>query len=177
MGNTFFYAGSKEATAACKSRYGIQDMVGNVDEYVSDQLNNCSFKGPTCVGVTSSLDPGNTDMAGFPFDDITAPGHHLIPWYIKDKTYDANYFSVPLGIPMKTDDGGNAILIDSWLTPTNKFHDDYFTLSDYYSSIFEKPSRSGVVGMVGRWSTDFRGSIEGGGNVSLGVRCTVPVGY
>jgi hypothetical protein len=180
VGTNAFYTGSKEATASCQSRYGIQDMVGNVWELVSDQLNHCSVQGNTCVGVTSSLDPDNTDMAGFPFDDITAPGNGLVTWWtIQNKDHGANYFSVPLGIPIKTNDGGNAILIDSWLTPTNKFHGDRFGFYPANGNV----SRVGFMGglwdhgsSAGRWFSHFGfpHSFEGSHS---GLRCTVPVGY
>jgi hypothetical protein len=119
-------------------------------------------------------------MAGFPFDDITAPGNGLVTWWtIQNKTYGAIYFSVPLGIPMKTDDGGNAILIDSWLTPANKFHGDGFWLYPANGNV----SRVGIVGgawgngmATGRWASYFVGTDSSSWGY-LGLRCTVPVGY
>jgi hypothetical protein len=181
VGTNAFYTGSKEATAACQSRYGIQDMAGNVWELVSDQLNHCSLQGNTCVGVTSTLDPGNRDMAGFPFDDITAPGSGLVTWwFIQYKDHGANYFSVPLGIPMKTNDGGNAILIDSWLTPTNKFHGDGFVLdpvSGYVSRVLIVGGGWNFGAVSGRWLSSFEGAEEFSAWSNVGLRCTVPVGY
>ncbi|MAV90268.1 MAG: hypothetical protein CL676_02530 [Bdellovibrionaceae bacterium] len=127
VGTYAFYTGSQTSTNQCQSRYGLQDMTGNVWEWTSDQLDSCGAS--TCVGITSTLDTGNTDMNGFPFDHVTAPGNGLVnQWNIPTKSYGANYFNVPLGIPMISNDGGNAITIDDWLSPSDKFHNDYFSL-------------------------------------------------
>jgi len=180
VGTYAFYSGSQTATASCLSRYGIQDLVGNVWEWTSDQLGSCSGAGSTCVGVTSAIDAGNTDMNGFPFDHVVAPGNGLVSeWNIEGKNYGANYFSVPLGIPMITNDGGNAITIDSWLTPTNKFHSDRFYLYPTNGNV----SRGLIVGgnwnsssHNGRWASHWRNA-PAGTNDSSGLRCAVPLSY
>lgn len=175
-----FYVGSETATSSCQSRYGLQDMVGNVWEWTSDQLDSCSGVGSTCVGVTSALDVDNSDMDGFPFDHVTAPGNGLVTdWVIQNKTHDADYFSVPLGLPLMTDDGGNAISIDSWLTPTNKLHGDNFWLNPTNTNV----SRGLRVG--GSWSSGSRGgrwtslwsAAPATAPHSLGLRCAVPLSY
>ena len=175
-----FYVGSKTATAQCQSRYGIQDMIGNVWEWVSDQLANCSALGLTCEGVTSALDPGNDFMNGFKFDDVTAPGSGLVTdWSIESKSFGAKYFSIPLGLPLLTDDGGNAISIDSWLSPTNKFHGDRIWLNPGNGNV----SRGLIVGgnwqdtsTHGRWTSSWNNEPLGMYS-SLGLRCAVPLPY
>src|SRR5690606_13367338 len=56
VGPLAFFSGSKTATNLRQSRYGLQDMVGNLAEWVSDRLSGCSAAGTTCVGITSPLD-------------------------------------------------------------------------------------------------------------------------
>ena len=180
VGTYAFYSGSQTATASCQSRYGIQDMVGNVWEWTSDQLGSCSGAGSTCVGVTSAIDTGNSDMNGFPFDHVNAPGNGLVSeWTIESKTYSANYFSVPLGLPMMTNDSGNAISIDSWLTPTNKFHGDRFWLYPTNGNV----SRGLFVGgswydgsYAGRWASYWNNNPTDAGS-NIGLRCAVPLSY
>ena len=180
VGTYAFYSGSQTATSSCQSRYGIQDMVGNVWEWTSDQLGSCSGAGSTCVGVTSALDAGNTDMNGFPFDHVNAPGNGLVSeWNIESKTYGANYFSVPLGIPMITNDGGNAITIDSWLTPTNKFHGDRFYLYPTNGNISRGLFVGGSWGdgsNTGRWASLWPWN-PADANQYIGLRCAVPLSY
>ena len=179
-GTKAFYSGSATSTTNCVSRYGIQDLVGNVWEWTSDQLGSCSAGGNTCVGVTSALDTGNTDMNGFPFDSVTSPGSGLVSeWNIESMTYGANYFSVPLGIPMITNDGGNAISISSWLTPTNKLHSDRFYLypsnGNTQRGLFVGGAWYGGSG-AGRWAS-FWNNPPSGQHSSFGMRCAVPLSY
>ncbi|MBX2993190.1 MAG: SUMF1/EgtB/PvdO family nonheme iron enzyme [Bdellovibrionaceae bacterium] len=180
VGTYAFYSGSQTATASCQSRYGIQDMVGNVWEWTSDQLGSCSGAGSTCVGVTSAVDAGNTDMNGFPFDHVAAPGNGLVSeWTIESKSYGANYFSVPLGIPMITNDGGNAISIDSWLTPTNKFHGDRFYLYPTNGNVSRGLFVGGSWGngtVSGRWASAWSNTPASSG-YNIGLRCAVPLSY
>ncbi len=181
VGTGAFYTGSKTATSRCQSRYGIQDMVGNVWEWVSDQLTGCSSNGKTCVGFTPSFDPGNVFMEGFAFDGVMAPGSNAVSeWLFEAKSYGANFFSVPLGLPLLTHDGGNAIDIDSWLSPTNKFHADRIWLS----------LGTGAAGMRGlfvgggwnnfmyngRWTSNWYYAPSFVPN-NVGLRCAVPVQY
>lgn len=175
-----FYVGSQTATNKCQSRYGVQDMVGNVSEWTSDQLANCTTGAPTCVGINSALDAGNTFMSGFLFDNISAPADETVTaWVIESKSHGANYFSVPLGLPMMTNDGGNAISIDSWLSPTNRFHGDRF-------SLFGGPGTSSRGLMLGgrptatttngRWSSSWLYPPTFT-HVATGLRCALPVAF
>ncbi|MGK5084689.1 hypothetical protein WDW37_15450, partial [Bdellovibrionota bacterium FG-1] len=57
------------STKNCSSRFGAQDMVGNVNQYVSDQIDQCNAgSSHSCTGITSSVDSGNRDLNGFQFD-------------------------------------------------------------------------------------------------------------
>lgn len=174
-----FYVGSKTATAQCQSRYGIQDMVGNVWELLSDQLGNCDPAGLKCEGIVSELDQDNTFIDGLKFDDVVAPGNALLSdWAIDTPgTSGANYFSVPLAIPLMTDDGGNAISIASW--GSSKFHSDRFYLNPASSNTTRALLAGGAWGGGsggGRWMSNYANRPDSSGN-NVGTRCTVPVGY
>lgn len=56
------------ATRNCVSKFGTQDMIGNIWEYTSDQI---SCNGATCSGVPASsntVDSSNDDFSGIQFD-------------------------------------------------------------------------------------------------------------
>ncbi|MGK5083936.1 hypothetical protein WDW37_11600 [Bdellovibrionota bacterium FG-1] len=66
------------STKNCSSRFGAQDMVGNVDQYMSDQLDQCNAgSSHSCTGITSNIDSGNRDLNGFYFDGTA--GHSQGP--------------------------------------------------------------------------------------------------
>lgn len=115
--------GQSMSTQACVSRYKIQDPYGNVAEWVSDRF-RCENN--ICVGVSSDrfpgsqLDPTNDDMFvgdsifdNYAMDgdigpcrDVNADGvcdeedRPLTQWRFQDRTFDASYFSFPLGLPI-----------------------------------------------------------------------------
>ncbi len=71
-----FVLGSN-GTKNCVSRYGIQDMPGNVHEMTTDAYTRAAAAA-TGVGIQSPLDSGNGyaagfDMNGFNFDGVMAP--------------------------------------------------------------------------------------------------------
>jgi hypothetical protein len=75
------------SSSQCISRFGAQDMVGNVDEFVSDEIIGCaqqvcggsSWGGASCLtectnATTTPLDPYNLDLASLPFDGTVFQG-------------------------------------------------------------------------------------------------------
>ena len=96
--------GSGQATRNCLSRYGAQDLVGNVAEWSSDQLGTCSSSTHACSGIASTLDSSNTDWNGFNFDGTIGPGGNTTTttWSLSATSFDATRFLVPLGLPMVT---------------------------------------------------------------------------
>ena len=172
-----FQTGSNVATIKCQSRYGLQDMAGNVWEWTSDQLGSCTALGNGCVGVTSSVDAGNSDMLNFRFDGVNeGPGGGAVTdWYIQNSSFSATYFSLPLGLPMLNSDSGNAVTIAS--LGATKLHDDYF----YFSPGNGNATRGLFVGgswsygsYVGRWFSAWNGAPSITNN-NIGVRCGVPL--
>lgn len=108
--------GQSTSTQACLSRYGLQDVYGNVAEWVSDRL-RCEDN--SCERITP-IDGSNDDMSVFdsvfqfyamdgvrgPCRDVNADGFcnasdaPLTTWRFQDKTFDASFFSFPMGLPI-----------------------------------------------------------------------------
>jgi hypothetical protein len=105
---TFVVTGSN-ATSNCVSRFGIQDMPGNGWHWLSDRL-WCGIPSDSCVGVSSSLDSGNSDIDGFRWDGVQASD-------TSPKGTSSSFLSAPLGFWMLNDDLGNAV---SFTTLSNR---------------------------------------------------------
>jgi hypothetical protein len=114
--------GQSKSTELCHSRYGVQDPYGNVAEWVSDRF-DC-FEN-WCEGIhdpgfsADMLDVDNNDlfvgdsvldfytMDGEigPCRDANSDGicddqdRPLTTWRLQDKTFNASFFSFPLGLP------------------------------------------------------------------------------
>jgi hypothetical protein len=178
------------ASSLCVSRFGAQDLVGGVSEWLSDNI-TCSNVTHTCTGITSIQDTGNTDMNGFNFDGIQGPGSNTGGqaaaawtsfWNFEvgiaggtsvGQGFGAGYFSAPLGLPLFGTDSGNGLLISSM---TNIFHGDYFRLSSDNGTA----NRSLYVGghawdasIGGRWHSQWWGANTISG-LAYGFRCAVP---
>lgn len=177
-----FETGSKIATVDCQSRYGIQDMVGNLQEMTSDEI-DCP-DGLSCYGLTSTLDANNTDMNGFSFDGVQAPGGSAVDsWGLEFGTYGSAYFNPVLGLPLKTNESGS---IKTSTAGATFFHTDFMYLdTDNINSSGNAIGSSrflfaggywsyGESGQSGRWSSVFNlDSNSWGGH--MGSRCMVPV--
>ncbi len=122
------------STESCTSRYGIQDVYGNVAEWTTDKM-QCTAADKTCTSQAlgssySTYDFGTNVFYGFdlvtgPFNDSDAitPGpnaldSYLTNWIFADELYEAGKFSFPLGLPMNVD-------IDNAVTVTNTTALDY----------------------------------------------------
>lgn len=174
-------------TKNCVSRFGAQDLVGNVWEWTSDQLNTCSSGTHSCMGGNSTLDSGNTDMNNFAFDGTQGHGggtSNVTDWLFETTpltlggfTYNTNYFSPPLGLPLATNDGGNAMQVGTAMTSTKLHGDKFWLLTDNGNGT---PARGLVVGGHwnvgsdgGRWSSYFVYA-PASTNGYVGFRCALP---
>jgi len=108
--------GQSTSTQACISRFGLQDVYGNVAEWVSDRM-RCQDN--TCERI-APIDGSNDDMSVYdsvfqfyamdgvrgPCRDVNADGFcnasdaPLTTWRFQDKTFDASFFSFPMGLPI-----------------------------------------------------------------------------
>jgi hypothetical protein len=183
------------ATSKCVSRFGAQDHVGNVYQWVSDQM-SCNNITHTCSGTGSALDSGNGyssgyDMNGFLFNGTQGPGSTGAGQVAAGYTdvfglttgtvggtgaaqgYGAGYFNTTLGLPLVGTDSGYAKLGSSF---TAKFHGDYFYL--YTSN--GTASRGlivggywGISGPSGRWLSYWYYAPSGTSSL-IGFRCALP---
>jgi hypothetical protein len=107
--------GMSYSTQSCISKYGIQDVYGNVAEWVSDTM-TCNAANFTCNATGTSF--GNYSYLGtkYGFDFVTGPFNDantnttadagdawLNSWDFRDELYGAGKFSFPIGMPILTD--------------------------------------------------------------------------
>ncbi|MFN8370077.1 MAG: hypothetical protein U0T83_05570 [Bacteriovoracaceae bacterium] len=96
-------------TQNCKTRYGIQDMVGNVSEWLSDQITcsdneNCDFI--TDIYGTPYYEYNNANNE-YHFNStvyggergVNGNGASLTAWVFATPTFDAEMFFIPMGMP------------------------------------------------------------------------------
>lgn len=182
--------GSKIGTKDCQSRYGIQDMVGNLWEWGSDQLSCPTVDGYTCVGQTSTVDAGNSDMNGFLFDGQNIAGHGPGDRRaLADGTFTANdwvldtaarngttYFNPVLGLPLMADDGGGSVSIAA-LSALGFFQGDRFYLSPTNGNAVRGVLLGGFWyygSFLGRWASHWNSSATLAYH-NIGARCALPV--
>lgn len=110
------------STEACSSRYGVQDIYGNVAEWVTDKMTcsivpndyTCSAYGSTDLATYDFDTVGKTgvkygfNMVTGPYNDngdtVVGAGDAFLPnWDFKDELYGAGKFSFPIGMPINTD--------------------------------------------------------------------------
>ena len=178
-----FETGSKIATIDCQSRYGIQDMIGNVQEKISDELTCSGTDNKLCYGRTSSIDPGNTAFDGFAFDGVQGVNGSIITGDIiyYYGTHNTSFLNVVLGLPLRNNDGAGAIARTAWVA-NGKFHWDRFSYINT-SITTQEAIRYGNLGgffaygndgKYGRWYSSF---MYGPTNAAqhMGGRCMLPV--
>lgn len=163
-----FETGSKIATSQCQSRYGIQDMIGNSAEYVSDEI-ACGLDPDSCQGVVSSIDGNNTDLVGFKFDGITGPISDV--WAIGVVTMpeaeglpQIDYFNPVLGLPLMGPIDG--------AVSSNLFQGELFFLGNTPTGNLLLGGSVQPFVLPGRWGSFWSSSSF---NSISGGRCALPV--
>ena len=118
--------GSHETgTELCSSRYGVQDHVGNVAEWLIERVrcNNFECQGVTRTSAlaisltTNDFVPGKANAtppdawSRWDLDGTFGPcgetlgvcDNFLTPWEISDENFSATKFSIPMGLPIDSD--------------------------------------------------------------------------
>jgi hypothetical protein len=189
-GSNYLRLGSL-ATSRCVSRFGAQDLIGNVEEWTSDQVGDCTASEDhhTCQGKESTVDLGNRDLAGFAWDGVQGPGgsqmltsYHSLNWMIQfgggGGWVFPPYFSAPLGLHRYDDDGGQAQSASAF-TGTGMENDaarwvrtNIPTGAGVRGGIIY--GKSGTAGTNGRMTMSFLNR-DFGSSTHLGFRCVLPV--
>jgi len=114
------------ATHGCVSRYGIQDLVGNVEEYASDRTGGCDTTALICPGLQSAIDTSNYDWVDVPFSSHANSGGASDSFNFSV----ASEIIIPLGIPVIS---GSPAWMDSFVVgggvgqfDPNLFYGDQF---------------------------------------------------
>ncbi len=109
------------ATSGCVSRYGVQDIVGNVMQWVSDQVTCTSLP---CTGRTSTTDTTNDDLTGVLFDGTQGPNTSNLLFSTNGR------IQFPLGIPIiSASFAGDGVVTWSGSGTANEFHGDRFYIT------------------------------------------------
>jgi hypothetical protein len=154
------------ATSNCVSRYGVQDLIGNMWEMASDRFASCG-PGIPCVGIQSDVDAGNNDLEGFALDGNAGAGPDIGQVTLESQAK----VLVPLAMPLVA-----AAPYGTTPDPA-QLRGDTFAV---FSMTLTQP-RAGLVGgdfdrtmTTGRFSTDFGGTPDGSGvDATYGMRCVV----
>jgi hypothetical protein len=160
-----FVLGSS-ATLACTSRYGVQDMIGNMLETTSDQFASCG-SGVTCIGEASQYDAGNRDLEGFPLDGVIGNGPNIVASPLESAPKVALTMALQLAASAPYGETPDPV----------QLRNDQSELFET-GPVFERMGNSGGTfaynTSAGRFSTDFGGSVDGGSSdSSWGFRCVV----
>ncbi len=116
---------SSKGTEACVSRFGIQDLYGNVAEWTTDQMTcaNNAIDEYSCDSTATSsyyYDFGGSDYYGFnlstgPYNDSngsgvindvppsSTPDGALTQWTFADELFSSEKFSFPTGMPISSE--------------------------------------------------------------------------
>jgi hypothetical protein len=152
------------ATSACVSRYGAQDLVGNVWEWSSDQI---SCGGATCVGMSAvynTVDTSNRDFEGVAFDGTQGPttSNTFTTW---------GKIQFPVGIPI----AGAGFTGDGTVSRTAaQLHGDFFWINVGSST---RGTYGGSSWYDGTQAGRFALAVDDAPTVTylvLGFRCALP---
>jgi hypothetical protein len=171
------------ATRNCVSRYGVQDFPGNALEWSSDQVGSCSPATHSCLGVTSSVDPTNTDLNGFLFNGTVGPGgSNVTNALFNAQAFSATRFLPALGMPIVT---SAAAIVDSLMIGTGagqfdpaRFHGNSYQINTDDTGYGGGPSRALTSAGSSRWGSEagrytFVLVTDNWWNDSFGYRCSL----
>lgn len=146
---------ASKSTESCVSRYGIQDIYGNVAEWTTDEM-MCAAANFQCTSVAGSSyqaylwEDGSSygfNLKTGPFNDQDADGlvsagdAYLTDWTFADEMFNAGKFSFPTAMPIDINIASNALTDGSTAIPylldigpssgitSSKLHDDGFIVN------------------------------------------------
>lgn len=156
------------ATKNCLSKYGIQDAIGNVSEWTSDQISKyVDGWGTAARGRVSIIDPSVSDL----YDRSYADG---APSFAAG-AFPSSWVSVPTGQVTSAGDAAafDAVKLGTTAGMVIDFGFDYFSLVNYwggnYSAAMGSDSTIQINGYGGRWSPTL--PQPGTQSSNMGFRC------
>jgi len=173
------------ATRVCVSRYGIQDLVGNVWEWTSDHLATCDPTTNTCLGMGSAYDLGNVDFSTYALDGAVGPGSGasgLTSWELGTLQNMATQLNVPLGLPLVTGAPAawDSLPIGTGGVAVSQLHDDVVILDiDNENGVPARGTAGGGAWDTGPGAGRFALALDArpqNAPVNRGVRCALPMG-
>lgn len=119
--------GISKGTEACVSRFGVQDVYGNVAEWTTDKMDCtnpyvCTSQGMAASYSSFKFGIGASDVYAFdyrsgPYNDSSGDGlvgagdSFLTSWTYSSGSFSASKFSYPLGLPINGDIDNSYALI------------------------------------------------------------------
>lgn len=163
------------STRSCISRYGVRDLIGNLAEWVSDQM-DCSSVTNICNGQTSTVVPSNTDFSSYSLNGVDGPGGQVLgTWAISDMTYSSTKFLLPIGMPVVTGSTLDALSIGTGtgeIDPATFLSDRLILSQTTAIRGFQVGGRWNTGNSAGRFYTEFRNYTETSSS-AVGLRCAV----
>jgi hypothetical protein len=171
-------------TKNCKSRYGVQDHVGNVSELSKDELT---------FTIVDSFFSGFSDYkspcdGGNPSTSCTDPMPSDFSWTIDQESNEATFFNLPLGLPFSNEadvDSENFNYVEIGTTAgitTAQLHDDYVSFTSEYKNPVAAGSKvilSGGSYKTGRgagtWTMELFKDSDYEDFKDVGFRCVIPL--
>ncbi len=174
------------ATSSCQTRFGLQDMIGNVREWAFDRI-DCTGSTIQCAATTGIDAATNTwtyDLGGstYAFDGTNGPGGiaatDLTSWSVSNGVaFDAEYFYLPVGLPADSAIFGTDSVIEiGGSLQLSDLHADYVTINATDNTVkgltFGGDTTSG--NKAGRYNLYFNTSTDIT-NSTIGFRCMIEI--
>ena len=190
---------SSKGTEACVSRFGVQDLYGNVAEWVNDGI-TCNAVTKVCTVSTAadnSFTATDFGVSAYAFDNSIGPygeggdgvvngtdDYWLTQWTYSNELFGAEQFNYPLGMPISSniDPTTYSAFID-WVLDIgpsngitiNKLHEDGMIFNGSAAAKSFALGGSYLSGnMAGRFSTEFVPNTVVN-RPDVGFRCIVPI--
>lgn len=186
-------------TASCVSRYGVQDHVGNIKEWATDQV-TCGTVS-SCIGrraTDNTVDSGNdsfydSSTVQYAFDGSFGPcidsdnngscDSTLGSWVISTESYSSGRYAYPMSLPVRTSYTPTTYFYEIGPTSgikSDDLHGDSININA--GNIYGTDGNCGGLttggdyndgSQAGRYNTDIQACNTA--NVQTGLRCVQPI--
>ncbi|MCB0355449.1 MAG: hypothetical protein KDD40_00490 [Bdellovibrionales bacterium] len=172
------FAIGSEATRLCLSRYGIQDLIGNIWEQSGDLLQTCGNSNICEFHNALDNDDGARSLAGVRWDGTALPSNPggEIVLNTSVNSWGVSYLALPVGLPLLN----NTVYMDVVdFQSANPFYIKGDFVSTYMASSFKRSIAMGGIRFnkqkAGRFQRSFDIDWDGGAKDGYtGFRCVLP---